>query len=196
MQRNGVVAMCDGHDVYLGTEKNGRQRQYIYLGGSKVWLHHYLADKYIRPLTRGELVHHRDFNELNNNVLNLQILSRSEHVRLHKPVLGYRFTKEQRKKLSESHRGQRAWNKGMHGFRHSQESKHNMSKAQKGRLITWGSAISKAKTKVTEEQLIEFLSQNPHAVAKDVMSHFNIKSKGPIHKNGGLTKLKEKAKCR
>lgn len=193
MKKNGVVAVCDGRNVYLNQEKTGRQRHYLYIGGSKVWLHHYLADRYLRHLIKGELVHHRDFNPLNNSIFNLQIVSRSEHIRLHKPVLGYRFTEEQKKRLSESHKGQKAWNKGNKGFKHSDEAKKNMSKAQKGRSITWGDKISEAKTKVTEQQLINFLREHPESQGKDVMDHFKLKTKGPIHRNGGLTRLKEKA---
>lgn len=40
-----------------------------------------------RPLTCGEDVHHLDGNKLNNIPGNLQVLSKSEHARIHRPVV-------------------------------------------------------------------------------------------------------------
>jgi len=58
-----------------------------------------------RALYPEELVHHIDGNHDNHAVENLQLVSRAEHIRIHKPVKGYKFTKEQRKRLSDSHKG-------------------------------------------------------------------------------------------
>ena len=106
------VATCDGIDVYLG-ESKGRFRHYVYVLGTKIWLHHYLANTYIRKMLPHEIVHHIDFNPLNNSIKNLLICTRAEHIRIHKPqVKGYKFTPEQIEKLSRAHIGQIPWNKG------------------------------------------------------------------------------------
>lgn len=49
----------------------------------------------------------------------------------HKP-----FSEEHKKKISESNKGNIPWNKGKKGFKHSEESKKNMSLACKGRKLS------------------------------------------------------------
>jgi len=190
MKRNKVIAICDGHEVYRTESKNRNPRHYLYINGKKIWLHHYLVEKYIRKLRPGEIVHHIDFNPLNDCTTNFQIVTRAEHVRIHKPNLGKKRTPEQRAHLSEVHKGQKSWNKGMRGFKHSAQSRANMSKAQKGRTITWGDKISASKTKVTRQKIIKHLTTNPNISLKELMKLLNIKSHGPILKYGGLKKLK------
>lgn len=64
-------------------------------------------------------IHHLDENKSNNSIDNLVYLTRSEHRRLH--MLGKQYhlgkhrkcTEEQKARLSESHKGQKAWNKGL-----------------------------------------------------------------------------------
>lgn len=36
-----------------------------------------------RPLAKGEIVHHKDGNKLNNDPSNLEVMTQSEHVREH-----------------------------------------------------------------------------------------------------------------
>lgn len=46
--------------------------------------HRFLAEKkFGRPLEKNELVHHKDGNKTNNNIDNLQVVSKSEHGRIH-----------------------------------------------------------------------------------------------------------------
>lgn len=59
--------------------------------GSWTW-YHKQARKIVelnlgRKLSRDEIVHHKDMNWENNSIENLQIVSRAEHVRIHKPRL-------------------------------------------------------------------------------------------------------------
>ena len=184
----------DGMYVFQTTSKSRAPREYILFAGQRCYLHTYLAENYIRPLTRDEVVHHKDGNPLNNELSNLEIMTRASHASHHKPVTGYKFTEEQKKRLSKAHIGQVAWNKGEKGFKHTEQSKQNMSKAQKGRKITWGDKITIAKTKVTKEQLIQYLSSSPQATLAETMSAFGLKSHMPICKHGGLKKLKMEAK--
>lgn len=170
MKRNKVVAICDGFPVHLKIESNGRMRHYLYIKGRRVWLHHYLAEKYIRLILPGEVIHHKDHNSINNSIFNLEIMSRADHVITHTPVKGYKFTEEQRAKLSNSHIGQCPWNKG--------------------RKNCYSQATIQKFTKATKQQLIDFLRNNPNAKADEIKRHFNFNSYGPIAKNGGLKSLK------
>lgn len=47
--------------------------------------HVYIMEQFIgRKLNKNEVVHHKDFNKLNNDISNLQLLTRGEHSRLHR----------------------------------------------------------------------------------------------------------------
>ena len=47
-------------------------------------IHRVIAEQMIgRPLIKGEIVHHIDGNKQNNDPANLQVMTQSEHMRLH-----------------------------------------------------------------------------------------------------------------
>ena len=108
-------------------------------------------------------------------------------------AFGKKHSKEHVEKIRAGHIGQVPWNKGMRGFKHSDESVENMRRAQMGRKITWGDKISKAKEKVTKTQILGFLKTNPCAKISDVLVEFNLKSRSPIYRHGGLDKLKKES---
>lgn len=63
--------------------KNTRTRL-VWVDGKKVRAHrHIMAQHLGRTLSADEEVHHRDHNPLNNNIENLAVLSRAEHIALH-----------------------------------------------------------------------------------------------------------------
>jgi hypothetical protein len=45
--------------------------------------HHYIWEKVNGPIPKGYAVHHIDFNKLNNNLENLELLTHSEHSKKH-----------------------------------------------------------------------------------------------------------------
>jgi hypothetical protein len=56
----------------------------IKVNGVKIDEHRHVMQQHIgRKLTRNEIVHHKDGDKLNNDISNLEILSRSEHTRMH-----------------------------------------------------------------------------------------------------------------
>lgn len=74
------------------------------------WCNGYIAEHIVvmqgllgRLLRKGEVVHHLDENKLNNDPINLQLMTKSEHRRLH--MLGKKRTEEQKKKLSIAKKG-------------------------------------------------------------------------------------------
>jgi hypothetical protein len=47
-------------------------------------VHRYIVENFIgRKLTYDEVVHHKDFNKLNNSISNLKVMDRKDHNRLH-----------------------------------------------------------------------------------------------------------------
>lgn len=66
---NGYMAVCL-------TDDNGKKH-------TGIMVHNLVATSFIRLLERGENVHHRDSKSKNNNLDNLEIISASEHSRIH-----------------------------------------------------------------------------------------------------------------
>lgn len=91
----------------------------------KVWLEHHgwLPDW----KGKREIIHHKDGDKLNNSIENLEVMTQAEHVRLHKPRKGKRFTPEQRAVLSAKKIG----NNYASGKKHSDETKRRMSEKSK-----------------------------------------------------------------
>lgn len=71
-------------NIYLC--KDGRLRTYLHNGFDYKVISYskYLMENYLdRYLEKHEIVHHKDENPLNNEINNLQILTRYEHGKLH-----------------------------------------------------------------------------------------------------------------
>jgi hypothetical protein len=57
---------------------------YVRRNGRRVALHRAIMSEHLgRPLTSNEVVHHRDHNPLNNDLSNLQVMTRAEHCIYH-----------------------------------------------------------------------------------------------------------------
>jgi len=76
-----------GIDGIVTSGKSGsRNKKYlvIYKDGKYKMLHRIIMEKYLgRALDIDEIVHHIDGNGLNNDINNLQVMTRSEHSRHH-----------------------------------------------------------------------------------------------------------------
>lgn len=75
---------------------------------------HYNPDNKIR---KGYLVHHKDKNPLNDNINNLQLMTTSQHMKIHNsginnPLYERGHTEETKKKMSEQRKGKPSCRKG------------------------------------------------------------------------------------
>ena len=107
-------------------------------GNNMKLLHRLIAKDYFgdwidEPLINGEQIdiHHIDGNPLNNCVLNLLPLPKSEHHKLHNsgenhPNYGKHLSDETKRKISESHKGKTL----------SDEHKKNLSESHKGKTLS------------------------------------------------------------
>ena len=86
-----------------------------------------MSDHIGRKLTEEEQVHHKDENKLNNDLSNLQIVSKAEHVRIHlkKDMTGRSCKLCGTNKTRIDSRGYHYWHKYEGGFRCSKCYKKN-----------------------------------------------------------------------
>ena len=57
----------------------------LYIDRKQIKEHRYNYEQFLgRKLLSSEIIHHKDFNKLNNNISNLQLVTRSEHNIIHK----------------------------------------------------------------------------------------------------------------
>lgn len=64
---------------YLGAD----DRYWVRLNGTKIRRAVYVWEKYNGPIPKGYVIHHKDENHHNDNIENLQLVTRSEHGKIH-----------------------------------------------------------------------------------------------------------------
>jgi len=84
----------------------------IQVNKKQVRLHRYIMEEFLgRKLSSNEVVHHKDGNKLNNDIDNLEVLTRSEHLKKHYKEIGgknnqfkkiYNLDKEKIKELYQN----------------------------------------------------------------------------------------------
>lgn len=61
----------------------------ITVEGRQIFEHRFVMELHLgRKLRKSEKVHHRNHNKLDNNIANLEIVSMSEHKKIHHPEIG------------------------------------------------------------------------------------------------------------
>ena len=96
--------------VYTRYE-NGEKRNVIIINGKSYTYARFIAEKYIRPLKPGEIVHHKDEDTLNDDPENLKIVTRKQHTIIH--FKGKPLTNKHKEKLKLAKIGNTPWNKGL-----------------------------------------------------------------------------------
>ena len=87
---NSNLALCDGYK-FRKDKKSG----YWLCSTIKKRLHIYIYEKYYGPIPKGYEVHHKDHNKDNNEIDNLLLVTKKEHIIIHKKEL----SKEAKEKL-------------------------------------------------------------------------------------------------
>ncbi len=59
----------------------------IFLNGKSEHVHRLEWEKYYGKIPEGFIIHHKDENKLNWNIENLELLSRSKHLKKHKDIV-------------------------------------------------------------------------------------------------------------
>lgn len=90
---DGKYAYFDGKS-FCRDEKTG----YFLNTGIHKRLHRYVYEKTVGPIPKGYDIHHKDHDKNNNEPENLELLTRSEHLKRHAAEM----TEEQRNKLREN----------------------------------------------------------------------------------------------
>ncbi|MFA5378911.1 MAG: HNH endonuclease signature motif containing protein [Dehalococcoidia bacterium] len=75
--------MASKNVIFDGFEYRIQDGYYIRCGASKVYLHRAIWEKLFGPIPEGCVIHHVDFDSLNNSPENLQCITRSEHNSIH-----------------------------------------------------------------------------------------------------------------
>ena len=101
---------------------NSQGYNMIYKNGKEIREHRLSAEEALGvPIPEDILVHHIDGNKLNNDVLNLQLITREEHPKVH--YTGVPRTQEVKNKVSQSKMGHTV----------SEETRRKISKTLTGR---------------------------------------------------------------
>lgn len=80
--RNSLTAKTRSETWVIKQRQRGNNKAYKKQGDRHI--HRIEAEKKIgRPLQAGEIVHHVDGNKFNNNPANLEVMTQSEHARIH-----------------------------------------------------------------------------------------------------------------
>ena len=111
--------------------------------------HRYVWIKHYGPIPRGYDIHHINENKHDNRIENLKLLSRKEHIKIHKlgeknskRMKGRKLTENQKKNISIAvkknlpktsfKKGGIPWNKGLKGVqKHTEKTKNQISKSMK-----------------------------------------------------------------
>ena len=89
IKKGGKVKFCSSKcywkflkSKYNGN--NGNKYPWTRSFGRRTYVHRAVVEKNIgRKLVKGEIVHHKNFNRDDNRLENLQVMSQSEHIKIH-----------------------------------------------------------------------------------------------------------------
>lgn len=108
---------------------NGRIHLDRMLNSHKVWNEHNPNDTW----RKGLVIHHKDENKLNDHISNLELMTKSSHMSLHRK--GFKHTEETKSKMSLAKKGNKysLGHKNSLGIKRSEEFKRKLSVAKTGK---------------------------------------------------------------
>jgi len=127
-----IDSKCDNTlSTKFGTAKINKRIGYYQItsvkeGNDCKYLHRLIfEDFYNMTIPKGYIIHHKNGNKLDNCILNLQLMKRSEHMKMHNTGenhynYGGTLSDEHKKKIGNSRRG----------IKHTEEAKRKMSEAR------------------------------------------------------------------
>lgn len=74
-----MILFYEGHKVYMNGDYPA-----VFIDGKNQHIHRLQWKKYYGEIPKGLVIHHKDGNKMNWDISNLEILSRSDHVKEHK----------------------------------------------------------------------------------------------------------------
>lgn len=80
---------CSVGTITTRCDKSGKMRNYIKVAEPDVWQYYYvfLIEQSGQTIPKGSVVHHINKNPLDDRIENLQILTRAEHINIHRKDL-------------------------------------------------------------------------------------------------------------
>lgn len=93
-----------------------------FMTANKVYLHRYIYEKENGKIPKGFIIHHIDEDRQNNNIDNLECITRKRHNIIH--MTGRKHSNETKKKISTKNKGKKNGMYGRCGIRNPMYGKH------------------------------------------------------------------------
>lgn len=120
---DGKIAMVDGYGFCRDDKTGYYLSSYKFDGKRRKRLHVYMWEKHNGKIPKGYQIHHKDHDKSNNEITNLEILSKEEHQKYHAQHMSEETKAKLRKNLIEKAvPASKAWHASEEG--HEWHSKH------------------------------------------------------------------------
>lgn len=79
-----IMEMGLSYSITLKSNR-GKQRRFIRINGKRMKFSHYVYCKYygLDEIPNGHIIHHIDYNQLNDDIRNLKLMTQSDHLSIH-----------------------------------------------------------------------------------------------------------------
>lgn len=144
---NTNLAYCDGYKF-----RKDKKTGYWLCSTLHKRLHTYIYEKYNGEIPKGMQIHHIDHNKDNNDISNLQMVSRKEHDRIHYLEMSDEEKEKRRKNLEINARPKAIeWHKSQKGkewhLKHYEKVKEKLYKKYKFECILCGKSFESTQIK-------------------------------------------------
>lgn len=107
------------------------------VNGKRIRLHRYIWEYYYGEIPKGYDIHHKDHNKDNNDISNLEMLLKEEHIDLHKREITDETRNKYRENMNENARPKAIeWHKSIEGSKwHKEQYKISLGKLEPQKFI-------------------------------------------------------------